>query len=247
MYVNRTYRNNMAHGLKSFRTCVKETDLFISVDEESFSNELARRVEKKIIALRYDLEGYIERDPELKVTLNPHMLLPGAPGIAQTMAIAANTAGVGPMAAVAGAFAEYVGRDLMEVCAEVIVENGGDIFMSSTQNRLAGIFAGDSPFTGRIAIEIPAAKMPLGVCTSSGTIGPSLSLGKADAAIIIARSTALADAAASAAGNVVQTKNDVETGVEVAKKIPGILGAVMIKDDQLAAWGEFKIVRVKTS
>lgn len=244
MHVNRTYRNNIAKGLKAFRICVKETDLFISVDEESFSNELAQRVEKKIIALRYDLENYIERDPEFKVTLNPHVLLPGAPAIVQAMAVAANTAGVGPMAAVAGAFAEYVGRDLLDVCREVIVENGGDIFMSSAKDRLAGVFAGDSPFTGQIAIEIPAAKMPIGICTSSGTVGPSLSLGKADAAIIISRSTALADAAASAAGNAVQNKKDVKNGVEAAKAISGILGAVVIKGDQLAAWGEFNIVRV---
>lgn len=246
MYVNRTYRNNAARGLKSFRTCIKETDLYISVDSESFSNELAQRVEKMIMALRYDLEKYIERDPDFKVTLNPHVILPDAPAIARTMAAAANTAGVGPMAAVAGAFAEFVGRALRDVCAEVIVENGGDIFMSSNQNRLAGVIAGDSPFTGQIAIEIPAVKMPLGICTSSGTVGPSFSLGKADAAIIISGSTALADAAASAAGNVVQTKKDVKNGVEVAKAIPGVLGAVIIKGDQLAAWGEFKIIRVQT-
>jgi ApbE superfamily uncharacterized protein (UPF0280 family) len=247
MYVNRTYRNNVAKGLISFRTCIRETDLFICVDEESFRNELVQRVEKKIMVLRYDLENYIERDPDFKLTLNPHLILPGAPAIAQAMAAAANTAGVGPMAAVAGAFAEFVGRDLMEVCNDVIVENGGDIFMSSTQNRLAGVFAGDSLFTGQIAIEIPAATMPLGICTSSGTVGPSLSLGKADTAIIISGSTALADAAASAAGNVVQTKKDVKNGVEVAKAIPGVLGAVIIKGDQLAAWGEFKIIRVQTS
>lgn len=244
MYVNRTYRDTVAAGLKSFRTCIKETDLFISVDEDSFSEALVQRVEKKIIALRYDLESYIDRDPEFKVTLNPHMLLPGAPAIAQTMAVAANAAGVGPMAAVAGAFAEYIGRDLLTVCSEVIVENGGDIFMSSVKNRLVGVFAGASPFTGRIAINIPAGKMPLGVCTSSGTVGPSLSLGKADAAIIISGSTALADAVASAAGNAVQAENDVKNGIEVAKAIPGVLGAFIIKGDQLAAWGDFSIVRM---
>lgn len=247
MYVNRTYRDNVAKGLMSFRTCIKETDLFISVDKESFSDKLSRRVEKRIMALRYDLESYIDKDPDFKLTLNPHPVLPGAPVIAEAMAASANLAGVGPMAAVAGAFAEFVGRDLMKVCAEVIVENGGDIFMYSTRNRLAGVFAGDSPFTGKIAIEIPAVVMPAGVCTSSGTVGPSLSMGQADAAIIIAGSAILADAAASAAGNVVQTKKDVKNGVEIAKSIPGVLGAVIIKGDQLAAWGEFNIVRTQTS
>jgi len=247
MYVNRTYRDNIAKGLKSFRTCIKETDLFISVDAESFGKELVQRVEKKIMALRYDLENYIERDPDFKVTLEPHVILPGAPAIVQTMAAAANSARVGPFAAVAGTFAEFIGQDLKKVCNEVIVENGGDVFISSAQNRLAGVFAGDSPFTGKIAVEIPATKMPLGICTSSGTVGPSLSLGKADAAIVISCSTALADAAASAAGNAVQTKNDVKNGVEAAKAIPGVLGVVIIKGDQLAIWGDFNIIRAQTS
>lgn len=105
-----------------------------------------------------------EKDPDFKLTLSPHPVLPGAPVIAEAMAASANLAGVGPMAAVAGAFAEFVGRDLMKVCAEVIVENGGDI-------------------------------------------------------------------AASAAGNVVQTKKDVKNGVEIAKSTPGVLGAVIIKGD----------------
>lgn len=245
MYVNRTYRDLINGGdLKTFRVSVKETDLHISVDPASCNSLLERRVEKLVLALRYDLEEYIAVDPDFKTTLNPHPLVPGAPPIAQTMARAANRAGVGPMAAVAGAFAEYVGRDLSTVCSQVIVENGGDIFLSSTGVRRAAIFAGSSPFSHRLAIELTSDRMPLGVCTSSGTVGPSLSLGRADAAVIVAYSAALADAVASAAGNVVQNPGDVKKGVEVAKSIPGVLGAVIIKEDQLSAWGEFKLVPI---
>ena len=242
MYVNRTYRDSSGTGdLRSFRVVVKETDLHISVDPASYNLQLEKRVERLILILRHDLEEYIALDPEFKATLRPHLLAFEAPPIAQIMARAANLAGVGPMAAVAGAFAEYIGRDLMEVCSDVIVENGGDIFISSNINRRIAIFAGKSPFSNRLALEIPSDKMPVGVCTSSGTVGPSFSMGKADAAVIISASAALADAVASAAGNVVQNSRDVTKGVEVAKCITDVLGAVIIKDDQLAAWGEYKL------
>jgi ApbE superfamily uncharacterized protein (UPF0280 family) len=245
MHVNRTYRNALHDkDLKSFRVVVKETDLFISVDWDSYSPELEKKVEKHIMTLRYDLEAYIASDPEFKTTLSPHVLASGAPFIARTMALAANAAGVGPMAAVAGTFAEFVGTELLKTCKEVIVENGGDIFMLSAGRRLVSIFAGESPFSNRLAIEIPVGFGSLGICTSSGTVGPSLSLGKADAAMIIARSAALADAAASTAGNVVTSSIDVKKGIEVVKKIEGILGAVVIKEDQLAVWGNFNVVPV---
>lgn len=245
MYVNRTYREAFSNkDLRGFRVIVRETDLYVSVDQSSFSPDLEQKVEKLILALRYDLETYISSDSEFKTTLQPHLLAPGAPVIARTMAAAANTAGVGPMAAVAGAFAETIGRELLKLSSEVIVENGGDIFMASPKKRLAGVFAGTSPFSGRLAVEVPPDKMPLGICTSSGTVGPSFSFGRADATVIISRSTALADAAASAAGNAVQTGEDVKKGIEVAKSIPGVLGAVLIKDDKMAVWGEFNIVPV---
>jgi ApbE superfamily uncharacterized protein (UPF0280 family) len=245
MHVNRTYRNALHDkDLKSFRVVVKETDLFISVDLDSYSPELVKKVEKHIMTLRYDLEAYIASDPEFKTTLSLHVLAPGAPFIAQVMARAGNATGVGPMAAVAGTFAEFVGKELLKNCNEVIVENGGDIFMASIKRRLVSIFAGNSPFSNRLAVEIPAGQGPLGICTSSGTVGPSLSLGKVDAAMIIARSAALADAAASTAGNAVTGSGDVKKGIEAVKKIEGIMGVVVIKDDQLAVWGSFNVFPV---
>ncbi len=243
MYVNRDYRNTLTNkDLKSFRVTVKETDLYISVDEPSYVSQLEKKTENLVLALRYDLEEYIATDPVFKSTLKPHAPAPGAPLLARTMCDAARVAGVGPLAAVAGAFAEAVGRELLKTCKEVIVENGGDIFMAATHKRRVAVFAGKSPFTGRLAIEISPEKTPLGICTSSGTVGPSLSMGKADAVIIISASTPLADAAASAAGNVVKNKKEVKKGIEIARKIPGILGAVAIKDDKMAAWGDVDII-----
>ncbi len=245
MYVDRVYRDYQGRqDLKSFRVSLKETDLYISVANQSYSPDVEKKAEKLVLSLRYDLESYISMDPDFRTTLQPHALAAGAPLIARTMAEAAGTAGVGPMAAVAGAFAEFIGRELLKISPEVIVENGGDIFIASGQKRLVAVFAGTSLFSNRIAVEIPPEKMPLGICASSGTVGPSLSFGRADASVIIAKSAALADAAATAAGNVVQGPEDVKKGIELAKKLKGVLGAVMIKDDKLAVWGDFKLVPV---
>ncbi|MCA1989441.1 MAG: hypothetical protein LDL07_09915, partial [Desulfarculus sp.] len=86
--------------------------------------------------------------------------------------------------------------------------------------------------------------MPLAVCTSSGTVGHSLSLGRADAATILAKDAALADAAATALGNRVRTAADLATALDWAQGVPGVLGALVIKGSQLAAWGEVELVRL---
>lgn len=243
MYVDRTYRKSLKHkDLESFRVSVKETDLYISIDCQSYKPEIAAFVEKLVLQLRFDLETYIQADQEFKTTLNPHVVLPNAPPIVRTMAFAANLAGVGPMAAVAGTFAEYIGLELLKMSTEVIIENGGDIFIATEKKRLVSVFAGKSQFSNRLAVEVSPGQTPIGICTSSGTVGPSLSFGKADAAVIFAASAALADAAASAVGNVVQTAQDVKKGIEVAQALPDILGALVIKDNQMAAWGDFIIV-----
>ncbi|MCX8126916.1 MAG: UPF0280 family protein, partial [Dehalococcoidia bacterium] len=150
--------------------------------------------------------------------------------------------GVGPMAAVAGAIAEEVGKDLLEFSPEVIVENGGDIFMKVTKDRLGGIYAGDSPFSGRIAVRVRAADTPLGIATSSGTVGHSLSFGKADAAMVLADSACLADAAATALGNLVVSSADIVPAIEWARRIPGLRGVLVIKGGDMGMWGRVQLV-----
>jgi hypothetical protein len=165
-----------------------------------------------------------------------------APDIVRDMAQAARVAGVGPMAAVAGAIAEVVGKDLLVYTPEVIVENGGDIFMKVSQTSLIGVYAGESPFTGKIALEINPEETPLGICTSSGTVGHSLSLGSADAVIVLSHSTSLADAAATAIGNKVIAADDINVLIEQVKAMPGLVGVVIIKGDRMGMWGKVKLV-----
>jgi len=246
MYSIRKYREQVDRSrLVHFRVVYRETDLQISVDRGSWVDSLPQMVETEVLASWNDLEWYMGVDPDFRTSLVPHPVHFGAPELALEMARAANIAGVGPMAAVAGAIAEKAGQALLAHVREVAVENGGDIFLACRKPWVIGVFAGESPFTNRLGIEIEPGQTPLGVCTSSGTVGPSLSFGRADAACVVARSVALADAAATAVGNVVQGPDDVDKGLAAAKAIPGVTGVVVIKDERLAVWGDLKLVPLK--
>jgi len=163
------------------------------------------------------------------------------------MAEAARAADIGPLSAVAGAVAESVGHDLLERCDEVIVENGGDIFLGSRTERTIGLYAGNSPLTGRIGILISPDSMPLGVCTSSASVGHSLSLGKADACTVVARSTALADAFATMLCNRVRTPTELQEILATLDIPADILGIVMTFGDKLALQGDVQLVDISTT
>jgi len=244
-FVNRKYRRyHRGQDLMHFQVKVKQTDLFIGVTKERYSPELAAQIEERVYRVRAGLETYIASHPEFLTSLEPVALKPGAPEIARRMARASMLAGVGPMAAVAGAFAEEVGEVLTD-CPDVIVENGGDLYIRTTRERLVMVVAGLSPFSHRIAVRIKPRESPLGVCTSSGTVGPSLSFGRADAAMVKAASASLADAVATGAGNRVSTKDQLEAAIEYAQSIDGVTGILVIKDDRMAAWGDIELVPVK--
>lgn len=148
------------------------------------------------------------------------------------------------MGAVAGAVAEYVGRDLLAYSEEVIIENGGDIFIRTTFPLTVAILAGGSPLSGKLGVRIDSPESPVGVCTSSGTVGHSLSLGRADAAVVISASAALADAAATAIGNRVSDKADIASATHLGENIDGVLGVAVILDDKMGAWGQVELVRL---
>lgn len=238
MYQPRTYRHWTADdGLVSFNVVVKETDLYIRA-----TRNLEAEAIESVIKHRTPLEEYIGSHPLFLHSLEPYAVGDDAPDIVRKMAQAAEIAEVGPMAAVAGAIAEGVGRDLLVYSREIIVENGGDIFAEISQTRLIGVYAGESGFTGKIALEINPEKTPLGICTSSGTVGPSLSLGAADAVIAISHSAALADAAATAIGNRVMAAGDIDVVIEQVKAMPELVGVVIIKGDKMGVWGDVKLV-----
>lgn len=243
--VQRDYRAlHEAKDLYYFHTVLKETDLAIGVDKGSYTGSLVSFCEQQVRKLRGDLEDYISIHPEFRSSFTPLTLLPGAPPLAVIMAQAAYQAGVGPMAAVAGAIAQAVGEKLRTLVGDVIVENGGDIYLDSSVDRLVSVYAGHSQFSAKIAVRVPAAESPLGICTSSGTVGPSISLGRADAVVIKGNSAALADAVATGAANLIQTEQDLMRAVDYVQDISGITGILAIKNDRMAAWGNIEIVPV---
>ena len=241
-YVNRAYRLlHRQDDLVFFQLLVKETDLDIGIPRARLNRSLFDGARQAVMAVRSQLEQYILNDEKFMRALKPHPAQPGAPAIVLSMAKAGRAAGTGPMAAVAGAIAQHVGEYLARRTREVIVENGGDIFIRTERERRIGIFAGPSPFTNRLALEIEPHRTPLGICTSSGTVGHSLSLGCADAMVVLAPSAALADAVATAAGNLVHNESDLQQAVDFAMEVKAITGALAIKNDKLAAAGHIKL------
>lgn len=244
MIEERTYRNQFSkQRFRSFVVNYKETDLWIGVDPASFREGIKEVAYSKVVQLRSEMEAYLLNDPVFGKTFEPHQVEPNAPEIVKVMAEAANRAGVGPMASVAGAFSEMVGRHLMQQfdIQELVVENGGDIFMKIEHNLLMSVYAGNSLLSGKIGIEIQASESPVGVCTSAGTVGPSVSLGKTDATMIICRNTALADALATTFGNLVQTPEDVQRVTQLTEQFPEILSAVIICRDKIGIRGQFEM------
>jgi uncharacterized protein len=218
---------------KKFRLDYGETHLTVQSDVECRSAAL-----EELISHYSLLVDYINRNPLFKASYEPFDAGSDAPMIVRLMAEASRGCGVGPMAAVAGAFAQVVGeRMVAEGCGDVIVENGGDIYLKLAEPKRVGIYAGPSALSMRYALMVRPEDTPCGLCTSSASVGPSISLGKADAATVMAGSAQLADAAASAIGNVVKDSKDMEEGLRVARKLAGVRGAIIIKDDVLGAWG----------
>lgn len=240
MYQPRDYRHWVQDKeLVSFNVVERETDLYIRA-----SSDLSSQARELVFECRKQLEAYITKHPPFADSLEPVSTAIKAPPIIREMADAAQKFGVGPMASVAGAVAQFVGCGLLRHTPEVIVENGGDIFLKSSRDLTVAVYAGKSPLSGRLGLEIKGKDTPLGICTSSGTVGHSLSLGKSDAVVVAAKSAALADAAATAIGNIISKPEDIPAGIEMAQANDELLGVIIIKDDKIGIWGKIKICQL---
>lgn len=234
----RTYRTRMSReGLVGFRVAVKETDLMILAQRD-----LSVEGRALIIQERRHLEAYIQQHPDFLTTLTPWPPDPYAPPLVRDMIQAATPAGVGPMAAVAGAIAARVGQALLDFTEEIIVENGGDIFMHLHQSATVSLFAGPSPLSHKVGLKIHPEPETCGVCTSSGTVGHSLSFGQADAACVVAPDTALADACATALGNRIASAGTIQEALDWLAGLPGLIGALVVVGEHMGAWGRIELV-----
>lgn len=237
MHEKRFYRNNIKiDEFVNFTVINKESDLHISA-----KINLEKECKKYLGKYRSAIEDYGDENINFYESLVPIKVVGEADKIINHMAVASDKANVGPMASVAGAISQYVGLDLLKHVDEIIVENGGDIFIKTNKKRKILIYAGDSPFSEKIALSIYANDTPLGICTSAGTVGHSLSFGNADAVVVLSKDTLLADAVATAIGNIIKSKEDVSKGIEFGKNIEGIEGILIIIKDKMGAWGKIEL------
>jgi ApbE superfamily uncharacterized protein (UPF0280 family) len=244
MYHPRLYRERMGLNRFCFFTvCYLETDLWIGVDKDSYREEMKDFTLKKIIELRKALDKYAGKNIEFMRTLTPVEINRDAPGIAREMAGASIISGSGPMAAVAGAFSQFIGESITSEYKvnELAVENGGDCYIRIKKPLNVSVYAGQSPFSERIGITITPEYSPLGICTSSGTVGHSRSFGKADAVMVVCKNTLLADAYATVFCNKIRKKSDIELTLAEIKLKKSILGTVIIFKEKVGITGRFKL------
>jgi uncharacterized protein len=240
LYEPRTYRTfEGSDRFQTFRVVVETSDLYVKAHVR-----LEKQTEELIRRCREQIEQAIAVRPEFLKTFDPLEENASDAPVVLRMIRAGKKAGTGPMAAVAGAVAEYVGQGLLKWSPEVIVENGGDIFLKIAEPVVVGLFAASSPFSGNIGIKVEPTPVSLGICTSSATVGPSVSFGRADAATIVSKDVALADAAASGLGNRVRRPADLKPAVEWAMGIAGVEGALVVLGDKIAALGDIELVPV---
>ncbi|MCD6354769.1 MAG: UPF0280 family protein [Prolixibacteraceae bacterium] len=248
IFEERTYRTQFnSERFTGFEINYLETDLWIGVDSSSFNSEMKEVALARIKNLRDKLDKYISSEPFFKKSLKPFQPTEIAPLEAVEMAAAAEKAGIGPMSAVAGLFAREVGKKIFRNFSvdEIVVENGGDIFTQLKDELVLSVFAGDSPLSERIGVVIPPEKKHYGICTSAGTVGPSLSYGKADAVVVVCEDALVADAFATAFGNKVKKPDDIEKVIKFSEKYPEVLLLLIICDDKIGIRGDFEMKILK--
>jgi len=241
----RFYRDNIkSNRFRNFICKEEETDLWIGIDYHSFNENLIPFAQNRIDYYRNEIKNEIFKNPSF---LKSHTPLVGntnnADSIIDLMNFASEKSGTGPFAAVSGAIAQKIGEDLINTydISEIVIENGGDIFLKTIRPINISIFAGSSPLSEKIAIEITPEKTPCGVCTSSGTIGHSFSYGKADAVCVVSKNTALADAWATQIGNHIHDEKDIEEVLERFSNIEEIDSLLIIKGGTFGYKGNFRI------
>ena len=220
-----------------------ETDLWIGVDKESYAETMPEVVDKQIIQLRKEFNDYYRTDPDFFTSLKPVVPAKTANNYISRMCKASLQTGVGPMAGIAGLFAEEIGKQLLEKFSirELVVENGGDCFISVQEPLIVHVFAGESPLSEKVGIIIQENSSSLGICTSSGSVGHSKSFGKADAVMVVSPDTVLADQYATAICNQIQSSEDIEKELDVVEQNDELYAVAIIIGDKIGYRGDFKM------
>lgn len=235
----RDYRQRCAlrGGEVGFQVVVEETDLKVTA-----LADLSAPIAACVGELRGQLKAWIEFQPLFRHSLVPVDVPETAPEVVRRMAYGARLVGVGPFAAVAGTIAQMVAERFVGVSPEIIVENGGDLYLFSQRERVIGILP-DPESGDMVGVLVKAGAAPVSLCASSARIGHSLSLGSGDLAVVRARDASLADAAATAFGNMLLRAEDVEAVTRKAATLArlGIEGVYAQCDGRIGIWGDMEL------
>jgi uncharacterized protein len=196
-------------------------------------------VTSEIVRQRSILEDYIQRDPAFGISFEAVSVLDDAPDVAARMAKAASLSDVGPMAAVAGTMAQMAAEaGLAAGDREVIVDNGGDIYVKVNHSVTVGLYAGSATLGDRLGFRLEPDDTPIAICSSSGKMGHSTSLGQCDLAVVVARDASLADTAATRAANLVKQAEEINAALEQIGGIDGVDGVLIAKDQAVGIVGK---------
>ncbi|HOI72250.1 MAG TPA: UPF0280 family protein [Methanobacterium sp.] len=184
-----------------------------------------------ILKERQELKNYIIKHQDFQLSLEP-VRVEEAPLIVKMMARAGRFAEVGPMAAVAGSIAQLsMGYLINEGAKMAIIDNGGDLALKTNKDVIIGVYAGDSSLSGQMGFKLKHEKTPMGVCTSSGTVGHSMSFGRSDSVTVFADEASVADALATSIANEVMGDIDsvaIQNGLSRADDFREYMRGVLI-------------------
>lgn len=232
----RFYRQAVENDLYTFEITIKESNLLIKT-----CKDLKTIAFDALYKIRKDLENYILKSKEFLISLSPIKQDKNAPDIIKKMIKTSSAVNVGPMACVAGAVSQEVGKILLRYCSECIVENGGDIFLKVDRDTSLGLYVGKDHPLNNLNIILKRSNKPYGICTSSAKVGPSLSFGSSDTSLIISHDAYFSDCLASACGNIIKNEQDLKKAVDLAKGFEETVGCCFICNEKVAFWGDIEI------
>jgi hypothetical protein len=234
------YRSDIKFNEKyNWRIIYKYSDMFIGCDKD-----ISLKLEKLVKEVYDVLESFIREEKSFKSSLSPIRIGEQFPPLIKKMCRKAAIFNVGPMAAVAGAVCDYIAVGLDRYCRRLIIENGGDVFIKSNKDIDVGVFLKNENFKSKIYLKIKANQTPCGICSSSGSFGHSLSMGKSGLVVVLSKSTIGADAAATAIANKIIKPSDIEGTIEYYKKIKDVKGMLIVKDKALGIWGDIELINI---
>ncbi len=235
-YQERSYR--FFHKAQfNLEVSYKESDIYLSCDTSITESALKDLVKKYYL----EVEKYISAHPQFLTSLSPLGVDEDANPIIKDMMYSSGLSGIGPFSAVAGAIAWYIGKEIIACREEVILENGGDLFLKIKEDKRIGLYAGKDFGGGFLTIKIKGRDIPFGIASSSSKIGHSLNFGGADLVTVIASTSILADTFATAFSNKIKKAKDVRKVIEEAKKCPFVEGVVVVLENKIALWGDLEL------